>query len=165
MTTVNSSSGERVLTVGLVRYRLLEVVEKVLSVSDLCDLGVDYEQFDLMPMIELFLEKYKWNNIVHILLVKIAHFALAHDYIRFRKRHLEADNLSQGVLAGLLAAFRNRKYVFLHSLSMTNQGNRHAIYLITRILTAEVQERGDLNHLLEKFKVWRQFMYTDMKDF
>jgi hypothetical protein len=41
-TTVNSSSGERVLTVGLVRYRLLEAVEKVLSVSDICDLGVDY---------------------------------------------------------------------------------------------------------------------------
>ena len=48
----------------------------------------------------------------------------------------------------LIINFRNRKFIFLHSLRMINQGHRNLIFRISRILILEMQERNDLKILV-----------------
>lgn len=33
------------------------------------------------------------------------------------------------------------------------------------MLVNEMKERGDLNYLMKKFKLWKEFMESDMKEF
>lgn len=61
--------------------------------------------------------------------------------------------------------FRNKKYIFLHSMRMINQGNRHFIFQISKALINELREKNDLNKLMDNFKVWKQFMLQDMKEY
>jgi hypothetical protein len=42
--------------------------------------------------------------------------------------------MSHGILGNLVVNFRNRKYMFLHSMKMVDQGNRYAIYELATML-------------------------------
>jgi hypothetical protein len=57
-------------------------------------------------------------------------------------------NPNKSLFGQLIINFRNRKFIFLHSLRMINQGHRNLIFRISRILILEMQERNDLKILV-----------------
>lgn len=117
---------------------------------------------------KMFMERYKWNNIAHNLLLKIVQHLVPQDYDNFRKRHIEdkdMENHSKGLFGHLIVNFRNRKYVFLHSMRMINQGQRSLVFRISKTLISEMQERKDLSKLIDNFKIWKQYMLNDLRDY
>ena len=44
--------------------------------------------------------------------------------------------------------FRNRKFIFLHSMKMTDLGHRSLIFRISKAFISEMQEKNDLIALL-----------------
>lgn len=114
----------------------------------------------------MFIERYKWNNIAHNLLLKIMQHLVPQDYDSFKKRHIDnLENFSKGFFGHLIVNFRNRKYVFLHSMRMINQGQRSLVFRISKTLINEMQERNDLSKLIDNFKIWKQYMLNDLKDY
>ena len=51
--TLQFSSGEVIPMVGMIRYRILELIEKLLSVNELCSLEIDFKNFNFFPIIEV----------------------------------------------------------------------------------------------------------------
>lgn len=51
--TINSSSGERVQVLGMARYHLLEIMEKVLSLNEIEDMALPWGDLDLLSVIEV----------------------------------------------------------------------------------------------------------------
>ncbi len=98
---------------------------------------------------QYYVEKHKWNNIVHNLLIKIAELIISQDYRHFKERYIiKTDEYADKFFGNLIANFRNRKYLYLHSLRMTNHGNRCPIYEISKMLVNEMKEQKDLGILI-----------------
>lgn len=50
-------------------------------------------------------------------------------------------------------------------MRMINQGQRSLVFRISKTLISEMQERNDLSKLIENFKIWKQYMLNDLKDY
>lgn len=50
-------------------------------------------------------------------------------------------------------------------MRMINQGQRSLIFRLSQILILEMQERNDLNLLIELFKIWKQYMQVDLLNY
>jgi hypothetical protein len=57
-------------------------------------------------------------------------------------------NPGNSIFGDLVMEFRNRKFIFLHSMKMTDLGHRSLIFRISKAFVAEMQERKDLITLL-----------------
>lgn len=85
-------------------------------------------------------------------------------YTGFLVRHVMDRAPGRGLFGNIIASYRNRKYVFLHSMRMISQGNGSALILLSKTLTTAMQEHNDFSLLLDKFKPWKHFMQHDIKD-
>ena len=95
--------------------------------------------------------RYKWNNIAHILLVKIGRLVASEGYTGgLLVQHVMGAVPSRGLFGNIIASFRDRKYIFLHSMRMISQGNRYPLFLLSKTLTRALQEHHDLNLLLQQ---------------
>jgi hypothetical protein len=50
-------------------------------------------------------------------------------------------------------------------MKMTDLGHRSLIFRISKAFISEMQERNDLVMLLDNFKLWKEFMQVDMKEY
>lgn len=50
-------------------------------------------------------------------------------------------------------------------MRMINQGHRSLIFRISQLLILEMQEKNDLNLLIDMFKIWRQYMQIDLLEY
>ena len=51
--TICISSGEKVAALGMPRFHLIEIIEKVLSLNEIEELGVNFNECDLFSAIEV----------------------------------------------------------------------------------------------------------------
>jgi hypothetical protein len=74
---------------------------------------------------------------------------LSQDYDNFKEKYLKAvGNPGNSIFGHLVMEFRNRKFVFLHSMKMTDLGHRSLIFRISKAFISEMQEKNDLIALL-----------------
>lgn len=50
-------------------------------------------------------------------------------------------------------------------MRMISQGHRSLIFRISQILILKMQERNDLNKLIDIFKIWKQYMQCDLIEY
>ncbi len=53
--TLHYSSGETIAPVGMLKYTILQIIEKILSINEIENLALDFTKFDLFGMIEVIL--------------------------------------------------------------------------------------------------------------
>lgn len=77
---------------------------------------------------------------MHNLVLKIASQIISSDYKHFKEKYVGRDsNYEDNIFGHLVANFRNRKHLFLHSSRMTNNGNRCPIYELSKMLVNELK--------------------------
>lgn len=48
---------------------------------------------------------------------------------------------------------------------MINNGNQNSLFDLSRLLVNYMTDNNDIMYLLQNFKIWKEFMEKDLKDY
>lgn len=71
--------------------------------------------------------------------------------------------MEDNFLEFLIAAFINKKYVFLNSFRLTSQGNIHSLYSLSKRIAFEMEKVLKYSNFKKNFEYWRTFVADSLQ--
>lgn len=94
----------------------------------------------------------RWNSIVHCLIEKIVGLMINTEFFKSRSSSFRR------FLSFLVKAFSNKKFMFLNSAKMINQGDIHSLYCLARKVTLELDRMPAIVDSTNEFDFWKDFV-------
>jgi hypothetical protein len=146
--------------VGMLRYRMLELLEVVLHLDpNLVNENYDLHKNGVLKLLQVLLVEMQryitmnpWNNQVH-LLVEGCLINLINSFDCYSE--LEDNYIgTEGFLAFLIETFRNHEFIFLASCNTNNYGYIHSLYNIAKAVIIKLDQSKSLKAVMSRFQPW-----------